>query len=567
MSVLVANGALGSFSETILDSSLNTCERWAAKRTRIPFNGEAIPFSLERYPFAKEIINSYAREIYVPKAAQMGLTSVATRKSIYKLVKEHKSGMYVLPTGEEVEDFSKTRIQDELLKESPYLKARIDASIRVYRCGIAALYMAGATKDSHLKSKPILFMVLDEADEIRERAVGLAKTRLMGQTDTQFLMFSTPTYPEFGIDLAFQLSTQKHYFFRCNRCNQRIELNYPEDFVLCGDNFLDPDVDKSYWKCASCKRQLPSALDRCGLYLESGIWVPSKTEKVNRDMEGYYIHRGYSTIKTDGDFGREVFLSEISSAKRREFHNSVLGRPFSDDNAQITDADITNCIKPYTIYNLAFPKNYSDLVMVGIDQGDIHFWVAMKFWLDPKLIGDLIDRCRGRLIGFGKTIDKDNPWYEMPSVIRNYQAYMVGCDIDDDRRGARSLARQFPRRCFPIDYVRGRPAREIRVDEDESDVAVAKTDRTAWLTATFNFVKSGRLELPSDIPLEFRDHLKGLVLRDSVLEDGSIVRKYVRLENKADHWLHAICYALTALKLYETHGIRPNEGDNIGAIR
>lgn len=574
MTKLILPTGLNFGAERLLEESLTDTVRWASRRTMIPHDGVLKPFSLFDYPFAVEPMNSNAKEIYWPKSAQMGVTSIAVRKALKKLVKDQHSGMYVLPRGNEVEDFSKTRIYDECIKTSPYLKARIDASVRVYRYGHAALYMAGATKDANLKSKPVLFMVLDEADEIRERAVGLARTRLMGQNKTQFLMFSTPTYPGQGIDSYWPQTSQKHYFFRCGKCSKLIFLTYPDDFVLGGASLEDGDVSKSHWKCCECKRQLPNAAERGNWYRESGIWVP-KNMNADNGREGYYIHRGYSTIKSDADFGMEVHLSRLSNEKNREFHNSIIGKAYSDDAAQITEADINGCLKEYFLHKPdndkgfwcnGFPKDFSDIITLGIDQGDTHFWVAIKYWLDHTLIGDVIDRCRGRLIGYGHTFDREAPWAEIPSVIHAFKPFMIGVDIDDDRRGARSLARQYRKRCFPIDYVRGRPAREIRVDDEDGDVPTAKSDRTAWIGATFNFIKTNRLELPTNIDPVFRKHLKGLTLQLSYLDDGTPVRVYKRLDNSNDHWLHAIGYSLHALKLYETHGVRFGS-DVISSVR
>ena len=114
--------------------------------------------------------------------------------------------------------------------------------------------------------------------------------------------------------------------------------------------------------------------------------------------------------------------------------------------------------------------------------------------------------------------------------------------------------------------MRGLPAnsaREVILHEDDFGANLAKVDKTSWLSKTLGRVLSETLELPRDLPLEFRQHLKNLVRSYKKGNDGNYHAEYVTLNN-ADHYSHALNYAEIALKIMDpsTHS-----SDIISGIR
>lgn len=542
--------------EYLLETTLRDACRWACKRRYQQFDGELEPYSVKRYPYLRAIYNSRAPWNYIMKGAQMGLTELAVNIALFVLVKLQHSVMYVLPTGEGVEEFSRARVM-VAVKQSAWLLSKIDPTVRIYQCGAFTLYMRGAKKDHNLKSVPVQSMILDEVDEIKEHAVQLAFERLSGQDDGYLLMLSTPTYPGIGIDAKIQESTQNHYFFGCPSCSRTIELLYPESFVLCGDRASDPRTEESHWRCHECKRKIGDK-EKVDLFNASGKWIATNS-KASPQHQGWWIHQGYSPRVTAYKFAIAVHNSRLSIDANREFHNSKLALPHSEEGAQIGDKHITECYGQHALAD-AFKFRDKEIRILGNDPGDRHYWAVCAYSFDPSLDGDINDRTRSRLIGYG-WLPERTAFGELWTIARDYGVRFAAMDIGGDPRGSRAFTRRCRGLAMPVRYVTGRPARDIIVADEDGDCPVANVDRHAWLTATFNRIFEKRQSFPLDLDPQFREHLKAQVRRTRVNDAGIRIREYVRPENKEDHWAHALNYCEIGLRLFETHGIGSPRSD------
>jgi hypothetical protein len=70
-------------------------------------------------------------------------------------------------------------------------------------------------------------------------------------------------------------------------------------------------------------------------------------------------------------------------------------------------------------------------------------------------------------------------------------------------------------------------------------------DRTNWLDATTGRFHAGRIELPADVSLEFKEHVKALVRTYEKDDVGN--PRAVYLSTGPDHFVHALNYAEIAL--------------------
>jgi hypothetical protein len=546
------------FREQLLESTLNDACRWACKRRFQAFDGDIEPYSIKDYPYLRGIYASKAPCNYIMKGAQMGLTELAINISLYVLCKLRKNAMYVLPTGEEVEEFSRTRVM-VAVKQSAFLLSVIDPTIRTYQHDSFTLYMRGAKKDHNLKSVPVTAMILDEVDEVSDRAIQLALERLSGQSNPYLLMLSTPTYPGFGIDAKYQESTRNHFFFRCGGCNKKIELLYPESFVLCGDSESDLRTRESHWKCVECGRKIDDR-EKIELFARTGGWE-STNKGANPEYAGWWIHQGYSPKVTAARFAAAVHASRRSADAKRELYNSKLALPYSDDGAQITDKIITDCLKGFTRDDGA-KLQQKELRILGADPGNPLYYAVCAFRFDPQLTGDVNDRTRSRLIAYGY-LPEDTCWAELYRIFRDYGCRFAAMDIGGDARGSRSFTRRLSGFAMPVRYVTGRPARDINVIDEEEACPVANVDRDNWLAATYNRFYDGRIELPSDITPEFRQHLKALVRETKVGANGVRSRVFRQQDGKEDHWAHALNYCELGLRLFELYGVGAARSDKI----
>lgn len=447
----------------------------------------------------------------------MGYSESVLNICFYRLDIKGQDCLYVLPAQKpDATDFSAGRF-DRALELSNHLSHLFSdvQNIGHKRAGSANLYVRGSNSRSQLKSVPISLLVLDELDEMQQKNIPLAKERVSGQLDWQIWEISTPTIDNYGINAEYNPSTQEHFFFKCPHCSKFIEFKWPESF----------NVEQESLLCYECHHTLDHQAKAD--FLANNQWVPAYTD---RDIRGFYINQLYSTTVTPHDLCEKYKLSLQNPADEQEFFNSKLGLPHVVEGARITDTDISNCLGKY--------KNHAPvgnaLLTMGIDVGKyLHFCLIQ--W-DP-----------GRLIYFGKVEDV----LEIDRIIREYRPNFCVIDANPERRMAFNLAQRFwgyIKLCFYGNSISGK---QISIGTPEE--ATITVDRTSWLDQTFSRFHNRTIQLPFDLDLEFKKHIKTPVRIYEKDATGNLVGRYVSGGND-DHYAHAMNYAEIAQELARAVG-------------
>ena len=274
----------------LVSSTLGTCSRWVCHRRVMgePFPG---PYSFKYHPWCIEPHDATSDFVSVMKAAQMGLTEVAINRSFFTVDVLKRDVLYVLPTALNASDFAKSRFNTALLY-SQYLKDMFTDTntIGLKQAGGVNLYIRGSRGDSNLKSIPVSVLILDEADEMDQRAIHLALERLSGQLHKLVFSLSTPTIPKFGIHKLYLQGSQEHFYFKCPLCGRLTELIFPDCLEICGESITDPDVKRSFIKCKECEGKLNHQTKP--EWLRGAKWEPTVT--VDEDHRSFYINQMYS---------------------------------------------------------------------------------------------------------------------------------------------------------------------------------------------------------------------------------------------------------------------------------
>lgn len=531
--------------EALHNKTLDVCSRWAVSR-RVMEDGE--PYSIEDYPYIEEILNSRAQKNWVMKAAQVGLSEAAFTMALYETEFHNKPCLYYFPTTKMAATFSKTRISNAI-KFSPYLSSVVTTdSVELKQFGKATLYITGANSEASLRGTSSGRLFFDELDAWTERQIYMAEERASGQKggDKKVWGFSTPKFPNCGVHKQYKKSTQEHFFFMCPHCLAQIELKWPESIVVCGESVDDPDVKNSRLICYECKEELPHETKR--QWLSTGRWIPTNPDADPENIRGFHISQLYSPTVEPWEIVVAYLRGHSDEAARREFHNSKLGLPFIEDAHQVNDSQIDEATKKFSLAAVDLPVRDRDgIVTLGVDQGGpIHHWAAVKWKFDRNRVGDPNDRAIGRLIGCGRILQDD--WAGIHSLMRTYRVWRAVVDYFPEPTNARVFARAFKDAVYLCQYVKGAAAREVRLTEDDYGAHLVRVDKTSWLSKSLGRVMVGDLELPLDLPLEFRKHLKAPVrtLKDV---NGQYVAEYV--ETGPDHYAHALNYAEIALKILD----------------
>jgi len=526
------------------DRNLTTCYRWAAHR-RIMGGDFPGPYSDVYHPWVKEMHNSWAPFNWAMKGAQLGVTEVAINRALYTIDKLKRDVMYVLPTTKNASKFSKGRFGPALAL-SPYLKSIFTDinSVDLKQAGTNCLYISGSRGDSNLKSVPVSELILDEVDEMDQKAIWLALTRLDGHIEKHVWGISTPTVHNHGIHKLYKTSTQEHFVFPCPSCSRHIFLSWPDNIEIIGESVTDSRCAESFLKCHLCGARLEHKAKP--EFLRNATWVSTNLNG-NPDHRGFHISQLYSFTKTPGELVVCYFRGFGDELASKEFHNSQLGLPFVSDGAQVTDDMIDRSVRSHTKNDPRPVVGGERIITMGVDVGDWSHYEVCEWFFDEYSL-DLNASAQAKVLCEGK-FWREQFDSELNRLMREWQVLTCVIDADPWILEARRFARRFPGHVYLCRYRRGVTAKEIAISDDDDDAPVITVDRSNWLSAALGRFKTDppRILLPADVSLEYCEHMKSLVGTYERDEFGNPI--YVYKETGPDHFAHARCYAEMALPL------------------
>lgn len=560
---------------SIANRNYDQCSRWAVARRTMQ---DGTPYSLEHYPYIEGIIDSRAKYNWIMKATQVGLTEAGITIANFEADYHQRDVIYYFPTKRMGERFSKTRFAPAINLSEYLHRTCTNNSVEIKQFGNATIHILGANSVADLKGTAAGRLVFDELDDWTPQQIYAAEERASGakNDDTIIWGFSTPKYPNLGIHKQFMGSTQERFRFDCPHCRARIELRWPKDatpegweqgsFHLKGERVDDPAIYESYIKCYECQHELRHA-DKLD-WLRTETRVDDKTgergtaawEQTHGGPElmglkrGFYLPQLYSPTVAPYKIALKYLRGHGDEAARRTFFNDCVALPYTEDCYQVNDTHIDNAIhkgKRYS-FNDVLPTCESDgYYTLGVDQGGkLHSWVVVDWIFDKDRRGDPNDRADGQLVACGRILE-DN-WGEIHDLMETYQIRMCVIDYWPQPTNARTFARafQFERNyVYLCQYVTGRGGgRELVVTEDDYGASTVKADKVGWLSKTLGRIMVGRMNLPLDLPFEFRRQLMAPV-RSMKKVNNQYISEFMDTDD--DHYAHAMNYAEIALKILD----------------
>lgn len=520
--------------------SITRPSRWACT-CRVM--GEPYPgkWSFLHHPWLKEMHDSDVEINIGQKSAQMGFTEAVLNLTFYNIDVKHVDCLYVLPSKvPDATDFSSGRF-DRALELSPHLGAIFSdvQNVGHKRAGTANMYIRGSRSRSQLKSVPVGFIVLDEVDEMDQENIPLAMERVSGQVDWSSWLISTPTYPDTGINKYFNDSTQDHFIFRCPGCSKMTELVFPDCLEIVGEDQRDSRIEESYLKCKECKVKLIHELKP--EWLADGIWVPTYSQRPKR---GFHINQLYAMTNAcrPAAIATSYFLSQRNPADETELYNSKLGLPHAVKGSQLTESDLVEHYGEYSNGNIR-PRN---LVTMGIDVGKYLHYEIDEWYLNGQTGADFNTDAICRVVMIGKSLN----WDELDRLMSDWGVHHCVIDRNPEPRNALQFANKWYGRVRLCMYGQGIAGKEISASKTEEHLVLV--DRTSWFDLSLQrFRRKDMIQIPYDVPLEYKDQLKVLARVYKKDKDGNPVGYYENF-GRDDHFAHARNYAEISLKFAAT---------------
>jgi len=312
-------------------------------------NEAGVPLEFKHHKFLWDILNDLSPLQVQLKAPQVGMTVTNILKSFWVAMKLKKDIIYTLPTQGDVSDMAGGKI-NRLVAQNPILQEWIKDHDTVEQKSIGEniIHYRGSftTKSAMMVSSDL--NIHDEVDASDQKVIEQYETRLQAKRDGWRWYFSHPSVVDYGVDIHWQNSDQKHWFITCPHCHKEQFLKWPDSI----------DTNKRIFICQECKGELKNE-DR-----ENGRWIARYSKEWQekhtiKPFSGYWINQLMcSWISAD------KILKDYKEKSAEYFYNYVLGLPYSGGDSKLTQQQLFQ-----NLTNQASAPEQNERVVMGLDTG------------------------------------------------------------------------------------------------------------------------------------------------------------------------------------------------------
>jgi len=529
---------------------------------------------LSHRPFLISPLDDLSKEVVVMKARQQGFTEIFVTKAFYFALLTRCTIVYTMPKWDKAKEIARERIDpmgqkhsdkrfsDQIIERLSGWQSLLFKHVQpLYGGGHSTFLMQAAWKgdsgESTGESTAADILFLDEYDRMNagvEAAFdeSLASSRLGIRN-----IFSTPTYPNHGIDRKYQQSDKKQYLYKCSGCGKwqpllRINIRQrkgPTDLIqrleMHDDTALFPP-GTFVIACVKCGKPINRALAQ-------QQWVKEITD--HRDISGYKSSQ-LDCVHISAD----QIMKKLRKLKPGlgPFHWYVLGEPFLGEGGKLAKDFI------YTLVDTSFPrftngeavknKYPGTKIGFGCDWGKSNWWVVKAF---------IPGRDSPIILAAGFFYDEGDDakasGKRAARIAKEWAVDAVVCDFGYGEDRNPEMYNAFGYKFFACDYSGKNntitPTFGPNPPPMGKSLPICKINRDKILK---NILLDSRYHRFSIAPLneqilELMDkHFRAVVIRVYEDEDGSLIEEAVDIGD--DHLLHANNYADIALELTKRTG-------------
>lgn len=511
---------------------------WTQKKRPMLVPGRT--FDIEHHKYLVDLYRCKAKEVVIMKSSQAGVSEWLVSYAIHTCDQRLGNVLYVFPTDNTVSDFSTARL-GPAIEASEYLgQIVIDGSrqggfygsnrITLKRIRDRFLYFRGSKVDlegnaPQLKSIDADCLILDEVDELDQRAPSIAKKRLgHAKADIgNILWVSTPTFPGYGIHAEYLESDQREWYITCGSCGNKQPITI-DDIVNEWDDAGRPIAwngmaqGKAWAACRNCGGEL----DRLG----DGEWI---AQNPGHERAGFHLTKLFSPHNQLLDIVKS--LDTVDETKKREAFNQDLGIPYTPRGGSITSEDLDACRRDY-----GHGPDFRKSCYMGIDVGNVLHVVV-------RTLPDFLTKETKQLYA------GESNWDSIHNLIKIYRPTKIVIDALPETTKSRELQKAYPRNMVWIAYYPNQPVgskKEEMMDWNPIERTVL-IDRTRMLDATFAGFYGRVSTLPAH-SRNIRDYYKHMraSIRTTKKSGASEVEVATFVHTGADHYAHAELYCLAA---------------------
>lgn len=477
------------------------------------------PFEFDNHCFMRDIIDDMSPLQVGLKPPQIGWSETLMVKTFYMAHKKGKDIIYTLPTASDRDDMVGSKV-NRIIAQNPILQGMVKDHDTVEQkvVGNHIIHYRGtfSAKQAMMVSSDL--NVHDETDASDPEVITQYENRLMAKADGQRWYFSHPSLAGHGVDVYWQQSDKKEWFIICPHCNYEQVLTWPNSI----------DIQREIYICSECKGEL-SDEDR-----KKGKWKPTS----KGEFSGYHISQmmcGWITAKK--------IISAFNDPRKDKqyFYNYVLGLPFIGGDDRIEPSTVLkNCVD--------LVNTQENRIIIGADTGHgIHYVLMNKdgvFYYDHE---ETI------------TASKD-PYDAIRGHLNKFKRSIAVFDQGGDLIGVRKLQAEFPGRVFLCFYRKDRKSVELINWGKDEEFGKVQVDRNRMMTLVVEQLKdigrirfNGTREEWKDFASHFGNmYREKISAKDTPEKDNRELygSEYVWKRNGADHYCHALLYAMVGMQKF-----------------
>lgn len=506
-----------------------------------PFLVPGRKFDIEKHKYLVDLYRCEAKDLVVMKSGQAGVSEFLVSYAAWTCDMRNGTVLYIFPTDKLVSDFSTARFGPAIEASSYLSKIVVSGSgsggmkgsdrITLKRIRDRFLYFRGSLVDtegnaSQLKSIDADILILDEVDELDQRAPAIAKKRLGHAREDlgNVLWVSTPTYPGYGIDAEFEETDQRLWHIPCPHCGEKQPLSI-DSIVLEWDDLGRPVAWNGYTEgkawvgCRSCGKPM----DR----LADGEWV---AKHPGRSRVGFHLTKLFSPYNNLLEVVHN--LDNVDETKKREAYNQDLGVPYVPKGGSLTSEEIDACRREYG----HGPDPYTTCYM-GIDVGNVLHVVV-------RTMADFLTHETRQLYA------GEANWESLHNLVKIYRPATIVIDARPEATKAREFQEMYSRNMVWVAYYPTQAAGSKNEDIAQWNVMERHVtlDRTRVLDRMFAGFYGRKSTLPAHARniRDYYSHMRASIrIEKEIGTSGIKVATYID-NRKPDHYAHAEVFCLAA---------------------
>lgn len=466
------------------------------------------PFDLKTHPFWYEPLCDWSPKQVWYKAAQVGGTTTAVIKLLYAMRRWKLNAGYTMPTADDVRQLVSGKVNPIIRANPVFDQSILDKdSVEQKRIGGNTVYFKGTWVDRAALSFTSDLNVHDEEDRSKRSVIEQYASRQQHSPFKWEWRFSNPSTPGNGVSRYWKISDQKHWFIRCDRCNEWQFLSWPDSI----------HIEDQCYVCKKCHRSL-----RDETRYRGARWVPIKYE-VKPEYSGYWFNLMMAPWVPASEI---IKLNRTKSADY--FYNFVLGLPYAGAGNKLNEEEFFANLKPKE------ENNQEDPIVIGVDPG-IPNWVVI-----------------GNKQGLFFHSHYEG-WQEIRNFMKRFPKAIAVIDQGGDIWGARELQEEFPGRVYLCWFEQDKKSMQLVRWGKKKERAAVMADRNRCIQQVMDELRTGRIPICGNYEdwVEMWQHFANMYKFIERDEDTG-AEKHEWRRNGPDHLALAVVYWRIGMSKFET---------------